>query len=151
MLAKAALFSSLVALTGCVPGPGGGGDVATGQAIPPGGRGINEYRRDAGIAPVARSSRLDAAARVHANDMAQRRFFGHRGSDGSTHTRRIRAQGCGGGAENLAEGPYDARSVMSAWMGSLGHRANILRPAVTHYGLANAGNKWVLTLSRNCP
>ncbi|WOI56269.1 CAP domain-containing protein [Palleronia sp. LCG004] len=155
MTHRIALVVMLLALAGCVVAPAhvqlDRAKVVTRGAIPKGGLDVNAYRRQAGLSPIARSSRLDAAARRHASDMARRGFFAHHGSDGSTHTLRIRAQGCGGGAENIAEGPYDARSVMSAWMGSAGHRRNILLPAVTHYGLANVGDKWVMTLSRDCP
>ncbi|MBJ3762460.1 CAP domain-containing protein [Maribius pontilimi] len=142
-------------LAACVSTPvttsNGSEAVQRNQPIPATGQGLNAYRSNSGAPAVKRSARLDAAARAHAIDMARNDFFSHRGSRGSTHTQRIQRQGCSGGAENIAEGPFTRQSVMAAWMRSPGHRANMLRPINTHYGIANVGDKWVLLLSRNCP
>ena len=40
--------------------------------------------------------------------------------------------------ENVAAGYGSASSVIDAWMGSSGHRANILNPGFTHVGVAVA-------------
>lgn len=114
------------------------------------GASLNDHRRRAGLAPLRRSAKADRAARRHAADMNRKGFFAHRGSDGTTHTHRLRAAGCRGGAENIAAGPYTGTSVVTAWMNSRGHRRNILLPAAKSYGLANVGDKWVMVLSAGC-
>ena len=113
-------------------------------------RTINSLRRSVGLRPIQRSPRADAAARRHAADMARHGFFSHRGSDGSTHSVRLRSAGCRGGAENIASGPYTRRSVLKAWVNSPGHRRNIMLPAVRSFGMAQVGNKWVMVLSAGC-
>ncbi|CAM4151608.1 CAP domain-containing protein [Palleronia rufa] len=122
------------------------------QAAPQGNvaQAINALRRSSGASPIQRSARADAAARRHAADMARNNFFDHRGTDGSTHTTRLRAAGCRGGAENIAYGPYTGESVVAAWIDSPSHRRNITLPAVRSFGLAQVGNKWVMVLSAGC-
>jgi uncharacterized protein YkwD len=44
---------------------------------------INRQRVAAGLAPMARSAELDAAAEEHSRDMAENDFLEHEGSDGS--------------------------------------------------------------------
>jgi uncharacterized protein YkwD len=46
--------------------------------------------------------------------------------------------------ENIAHGYGSGVSVFNAWMGSAGHRANILNPAFTNMGLGYvaSGNWW---------
>lgn len=150
----------LLAVSACVPVPiviptGGGSSGAseasvTRAAVPRSGASINSYRAEAGRASVNRLPKLDAVARRHAADMAARGQMTHRGSDGSTHTQRLRRAGCPGGAENIAAGPYTEATVMAAWMSNPGHRRNILLPAVESYGLANVGGYWSLVLARSC-
>ncbi|GLD92183.1 hypothetical protein PINS_up000716 [Pythium insidiosum] len=52
----------------------------------------------------------------------------HTGSEGSTPQARINAEGFQWSsiAENIAEGQVSVSDVMSSWMNSPGHRANIL-------------------------
>ncbi|WP_375261649.1 CAP domain-containing protein [Palleronia sp.] len=111
---------------------------------------VNARRAAAGLPPVTRSVRADRAAARHAQDMAANGFFAHQGSDGSSHTDRLRAVGCGPGAENLAWGQTSAEAAMDAWMASEGHRRNILNPDLRAYGLANAGDIWVMVLATRC-
>lgn len=113
---------------------------------------VNTFRASAGLPPLARSAALDAAAQAHAADMARNGFFGHRGSNGSTHGERIRAAGMSpcGAAENIADGPFTPSGVMAGWMGSQGHRRNILNRRYSEYGLARVEGKWVMTLAGRC-
>ncbi|HYN65639.1 MAG TPA: CAP domain-containing protein [Ornithinibacter sp.] len=72
-------------------------------------------------------SRLATAARLHSEDMARRNYFSHTSLDGRSPWDRIRAQGYAyGSAENIAAGQSTPAAVMTAWMNSSGHRANIL-------------------------
>jgi uncharacterized protein YkwD len=88
---------------------------------------VNDARADAGCGALERDSRLDAAARLHAEDMAVNDYFDHTSQDGRGPTERAAEQGYEGGVgENIAAGYPDAESVMQGWMDSEGHRANIL-------------------------
>ncbi len=111
---------------------------------------INMVRRAAGRSPVRESAGADRAARRHARDLARNGGRGHRGSDGSTHSQRLRAEGCGRGVENVAWGIPSSRQVISAWMDSPAHRHNLLWPEAAVYGMARAGDRWVLVLSEGC-
>jgi len=113
---------------------------------------LNQQRTAAGLAPVNRSRQLDRVAMGHAQDQAQRGFFGHNGSDGSTVHARLRAAGYDAclSAENIAMGQPDEASVMAQWMASPGHRVNILHPRAEQVGVARAGEHWVMVLARPC-
>lgn len=88
---------------------------------------VNVARADAGCSPVRVDSRLTTAARLHSEDMARQAYFSHTSLDGRTPWDRMRAQGyLSGSAENIAAGQKTAAAVMTAWMNSPGHRANIL-------------------------
>lgn len=87
----------------------------------------NEIRASYGLAAFRRDARLDAAARLHSEDMAARDYFAHVTPEGLTPTDRATAQGYGGGVgENIAAGHANARAVMIGWMASAGHCRNIL-------------------------
>ena len=111
---------------------------------------LNGERADRGLATLRLNDRLRRAALVHGNDMVEHSYFSHSGRDGSQPAERIRASGylSGGGGwhigENLAWGTGALASpsaIMSAWMNSAGHRANILRPAYREIGFGVlAGN-----------
>ncbi|KAJ0402991.1 hypothetical protein ATCC90586_000519 [Pythium insidiosum] len=89
---------------------------------------VNLERAKAGLPALCLSSKLTAAAQKHSNDMAAHRSMSHTGSEGSTPQARIEAEGFQWSAiaENIAEGQISVSDVMSSWMNSPGHRANIL-------------------------
>lgn len=88
---------------------------------------VNVARADAGCAPLRVDSRLTTAARLHSEDMAAQNYFSHTSLDGRTPWQRMQAQGyTAGSGENIAAGYSTPASVMTAWMNSSGHRANIL-------------------------
>jgi uncharacterized protein YkwD len=104
---------------------------------------LNGERADRGLAPLRPNDRLQRAALGHGNDMVAHRYFAHVGRDGSQPAERIRASGylSAGGqwrvGENLAWGSGQLatpKAIMAAWMGSTGHRANILQPAYREIG-----------------
>lgn len=101
---------------------------------------VNANRANAGLAPVALCGTLGAAAQGHSQDQANTLVMSHTGSDGSTLTVRVNRAGYAGWrgiAENVAAGQPDVGSVVSAWMNSSGHRANILG-GYTHVGFGQA-------------
>lgn len=88
---------------------------------------VNVARAGAGCAPLRVDSRLTAAARLHSEDMARQDYFSHTSLDGRSPWDRIEAQGyTAGSGENIAAGYTTPAAVMTAWMNSAGHRANIL-------------------------
>jgi uncharacterized protein YkwD len=84
---------------------------------------------------------LRTSARLHSEDQARNRYFSHDSLDGRTFRERIRAAGYLGGApwgENIAAGQASPSAVVSSWMGSPGHCANILSPAFRGVGIGYA-------------
>ncbi|MBF9045169.1 CAP domain-containing protein [Rhodobacterales bacterium HKCCE4037] len=104
------------------------------------------------VRPLGHSSALQAAAQAHADDMARTGNFSHTGSGGSTISTRARAASYNACfiAENIANGQASVAQVFSDWMGSSGHRRNILAPQATQYGFASNGGYYVLVLGRSC-
>ncbi|MGJ5757036.1 CAP domain-containing protein [Streptomyces galbus] len=98
---------------------------------------VNQERRTAGCAPLTQNDRLRDAAQAHSDDMAGRDFFDHVNPDGADPGRRITAAGYRWSTygENIAKGQQTARSVMTSWMNSPGHRANILNCAFKNLGV----------------
>ncbi|MEA2600006.1 MAG: hypothetical protein QOF89_998 [Acidobacteriota bacterium] len=98
---------------------------------------VNAERAAAGVGPLLRDPRLDAAAQRHAEDMLVRSYYNHVSPDGTTPADRVRKSGFYSRtvAENIARGPVAVQEVMNNWMGSSGHRHNLLLPAFTHLGV----------------
>jgi uncharacterized protein YkwD len=101
---------------------------------------VNDQRARAGCGAVSASSTLQRAAQGHSADMAVNDYFSHTSEDGRSFSDRVRAAGYGGGAiaENIAAGQSTAGAVMTSWMNSSGHRANILNCSYRHLGIGYA-------------
>ncbi|EGZ19720.1 hypothetical protein PHYSODRAFT_254820 [Phytophthora sojae] len=102
---------------------------------------VNAQRAAYGLSPLCLNTKLMAAAMRHSKDMAAYNFMSHTGSDGSTMSSRIDDAGYmwTRAAENVAAGQTTISSVMTSWMNSAGHRANILGD-YTMFGTAYAYN-----------
>ena len=112
---------------------------------------FNEIRAQFGLKPLAISPTATRVAQGHAEDMARNNFFSHRGSDGKRAVQRLTAAGCRGSrGENIAQGPFNEKTVMQAWMNSPSHRASMLNPDYTVYGLVEVDNYWVMTFAGRC-
>ncbi|HYX24333.1 MAG TPA: CAP domain-containing protein [Thermoanaerobaculia bacterium] len=100
----------------------------------------NAERTAAGVRPLLRDPRLDAAAQRHAEDMLARAYYDHVSPDGTSPNTRTRKSGYVGRivGENIARGPMAVQEVMDNWMGSTEHRRNLLLPAFTHLGVGVA-------------
>jgi len=105
---------------------------------------LNEQRAAAGLKAVKTNSVLQNAATAYSRSMVASVFFSHTGADGSQPLDRIRATGyiprLGTWAigENLAWGASvraTPRAIMTAWMDSPGHRANILTKEYDEVGV----------------
>ncbi|MBI4821947.1 MAG: CAP domain-containing protein [Deltaproteobacteria bacterium] len=84
--------------------------------------------------PVGEEPSLLEAARFHSDDMAKTGHFAHESSDGTPFPTRLARFFDGSGGENILVGDDDPRRALTAWMGSDGHRANILDSSYTHLG-----------------
>lgn len=101
---------------------------------------LNAARSKAGCSPLKLDSRLMAAAKIHARNMAEKDFFGHKGKDGSKPSSRAKRQGYSFHmyAENIAAGQSSAEEVARSWLASAGHRKNILTCKLKDTGIAVA-------------
>lgn len=95
---------------------------------------VNMERSKAGLKPLAVSSCAEGYARSWSATMAKSGAFEHRSDLGAV----MRTCGARGVGENIAFGNVTADAMMAMWMGSTGHRANILRPSYTHIGVGIA-------------
>jgi len=94
-------------------------------------------REENGLLPFQRSPELEDLAKIHAQDMYNRKSCDHLGFD--ERADKARMAGFNSVAENCAEGGYEASSFIDLWMTSPGHRANLLDPKLTHIGIGIYG------------
>ncbi|MEV4755251.1 CAP domain-containing protein [Micromonospora sp. NPDC049559] len=88
---------------------------------------VNRERAANGCGAVQVNDKLAAAARLHSQDQAEHDTMSHTGSDGSSPWDRAGAAGYDQAiGENVAAGYRTPDAVMTGWMNSAGHRANIL-------------------------
>lgn len=106
---------------------------------------VNAERATAGLQPLRSDPGLAAAAAewaAYVNQNPQGDTFHHSTSDWR-NARIVPLGWPSGSGENIAWGYTTASSVMTAWMGSSGHRANILGSQYGGIGVARVGNSWV--------
>ena len=105
---------------------------------------VNAQRSANGRSALTWNNRLGQAAQDHTQDMFDHSTMSHTGSDGSTASQRVTAAGYVWQAtgENVAAGQTSVTQVMTDWMNSSGHRANILSVNYTEFGCARVGNYW---------
>jgi len=105
---------------------------------------LNKKRKEHGRRALKPNRRLARAARKHARDMVERKYFSHTAPGGVSFVDRIMRQDYvnpGQGwtlGENLAWGSYQLatpKSIVRSWMRSPGHRANILNPKFREIGI----------------
>jgi uncharacterized protein YkwD len=151
MLLLAALLAVVASVTGNVAAGGGGPQARAARSQPAAYeavllREINQVRAQRGLPELRPSGRLATAAEHHSRRMAERGFFDHNSPNGSPFWRRVgrfypsRGFNQWSVGENLAYGSpsLSAEGTVRAWMGSPGHRANLLSAAWREIGLAAA-------------
>jgi uncharacterized protein YkwD len=90
----------------------------------------NLERAKAGCDGLRIDPQLTAAAQGHSADMAARGYFSHDTPEGKTAWDRAKAAGYADpSAENIAMGYHTPADVVTGWMNSPGHRANIVNCA----------------------
>ena len=97
--------------------------------------GDDDYPR---AGPVTLSDRLSEAARLHAEELADRGELSHTGLDGSDPGTRVSRTGYEwyAAGENVAGGQRTADAVVEAWLQSPGHCATLMGQAFTQMGIA---------------
>ncbi|MFC1435917.1 CAP domain-containing protein [Streptacidiphilus sp. N1-3] len=108
---------------------------------------VNAQRAKNGCGALTASKPLDTLAQNFSEEMAVRNFFDHTDPDGKSPWDRAKVLGITNlGGENIAMGQQTADDVMTAWMNSPGHRANILNCTYHSLGVgvyyATTGGPW---------
>lgn len=96
---------------------------------------MNQERANAGVGGISQNASLDAVAQIRAQEIAQ--SFSHTRPNGSSCFTVLNENGIvySTAGENIAAGYGDPASVMSGWMNSEGHRANILNGSFGQVGI----------------
>ena len=100
----------------------------------------NSERAQNNVKTLSENKKLNAAAQAKANDMVMRGYFAHQGPDGKEPWAWIQAAGYDYryAGENLAVRFVDSKDVVSGWMASPTHRANMVKPVYTDIGVGIA-------------
>ncbi|WP_019910061.1 CAP domain-containing protein [Paenibacillus sp. HW567] len=106
---------------------------------------VNKERAAAGLAPVAALDSLNKVAAAKATDMRSNNYFSHTSPTYGSPFDMMSAFGVTYqyAGENIAMGQKTPQEVMTAWMNSSGHRANILSPNFNYIGVGFDNNYWV--------
>ncbi|MBI2377738.1 MAG: CAP domain-containing protein [Deltaproteobacteria bacterium] len=91
--------------------------------------------------PLSMQSQLREAARAHSLDMGTNNYFSHTSLDGRSFFQRIVDSGWAGSCpcgENIAAGYSSPEAVVSGWMSSPGHCANIMSASYGAIGIGAA-------------
>lgn len=92
--------------------------------------------------PVKWHDKLFNAAAGHSADMAANNYFSHTSLDGRSFSQRITTAGYAwlAAGENIAAGQTSVAQVMTAWVNSPGHCANLMSKNFTEVGVACVKN-----------
>ena len=106
----------------------------------------NLERAKYGLKPLTEDWELSRVARYKSQDMHDRRYFDHNSPTYGTPFQMMKAFGLSyrSAGENIAMGYRTPQAVVTGWMNSSGHRANILNSSYTKIGIGYVadGNYW---------
>lgn len=102
----------------------------------------NQKRANNGAAALTLNGKLSAAAQAKANDMAGRNYWSHNTPEGNPPWVFVDTQGYDYQkiGENLAAGFSNESAVVTGWMNSPAHQANMLDTAFKEVGFGFANN-----------
>lgn len=105
---------------------------------------MNAHRESVGCAPLKWNPEVAEVALGHSRDMVERDFFSHQNPDGESPFDRLHAAGItySRAAENIAYGYPTGTAVLTVWLNSSGHKANIENCALTEHGVGLVGTHW---------
>ena len=103
---------------------------------------VNVERSKNGLMALTNNWQLSRIARYKSTDMAVKNYFDHTSPTYGSPFTMIQSFGLkfSAAGENIAMGQKTPAEVMTAWMNSPGHRANILNPSYTNIGVGLAKN-----------
>ncbi|KWX84854.1 hypothetical protein AMQ83_28210 [Paenibacillus riograndensis] len=106
---------------------------------------VNKERAAAGLSPVSALASLNKVAAAKATDMRTNNYFSHTSPTYGSPFDMMSAFGVTYqyAGENIAMGQRTPQEVMTAWMNSAGHRANILSANFNYIGVGFDNNYWV--------
>ncbi|AIQ69730.1 CAP domain-containing protein [Paenibacillus graminis] len=106
---------------------------------------VNKERAAAGLSPVSALASLNKVAAAKATDMRANNYFSHTSPTYGSPFDMMSAFGVTYqyAGENIAMGQRTPQEVMTAWMNSAGHRANILSANFNYIGVGFDNNYWV--------
>lgn len=104
---------------------------------------VNHEREKAGLSLLALNDELCAIAQMKAKDMAKNNYFSHNSPAYGSAFDMMKEYNINymAAGENIAKGQKSAEFVMRSWMGSQGHRNNILREKYEEIGVGYAVNE----------
>lgn len=106
----------------------------------------NKERAKQGLKALSVDSKLSKSARAKSQDMKDKNYFSHTSPTYGSPFDQMKQFGITykTAGENIAQGQRSPQEVVTAWMNSEGHRANILNKNYTHIGVGyvKSGNYW---------
>lgn len=107
---------------------------------------VNIERSKKGLKELTYDWELSRVARIKSQDMRDNRYFSHTSPVYGSPFQMMKNFGISyrSAGENIARGQATPQAVVSAWMNSSGHRANILNSSFTHIGVGyvSDGRYW---------
>ena len=107
---------------------------------------VNIERSKKGLKPLAEDWQLSRVARYKSQDMKDKKYFSHTSPTYGSPFDMMKKFGITyrTAGENIAMGQRTPQAVVTAWMNSSGHRANILNPSFTKIGVGYvaSGHYW---------
>lgn len=106
----------------------------------------NVERTKNGLKPFTLNVELSKVARIKSQDMTDKNYFDHNSPTYGSPFDMMKKFGISYNyaAENIAKGQKTPEEVVTAWMNSAGHRANILNPNLNQIGVGfdSRANTW---------
>lgn len=107
---------------------------------------VNVERAKVGLPALKTDWELARVAEHKSEDMKNKRYFSHTSPTYGSPFDMMKSYGIKyrSAGENIAQGQRSAQQVVTAWMNSSGHRANILNRNYTHIGVGYVadGHYW---------
>ncbi|MCL2322664.1 MAG: CAP domain-containing protein [Oscillospiraceae bacterium] len=104
----------------------------------------NAQRARYGLSALSQDNILTQLCRMKSQDMAYRNYFGHTSPVYGSAFTMMKTYGVKfvAAGENIAEGQKTPDAVVTSWMNSAGHRANILNQLYVEIGVGLATDRY---------
>jgi uncharacterized YkwD family protein/spore coat assembly protein SafA len=101
---------------------------------------VNVERANRGLKPLTLNWQLSRVARTKSQDMINKNYFSHTSPTYGSPFDMMKSFGIkySSAGENIAKGQRTPQAVMTGWMNSPGHKANILNTSYTEIGVGVA-------------